>query len=512
MTETQKFLRYIFPAGSIVELRAILADGTVLSGRFTDLNSMAFTATDFDTWEDMSAIYYTLNPIAPDRAKRIGDWSANVMKSKARSTRDADVACRTLYLVDVDPVRPTGVCSTDGEKAEALNVTSNVHAYLAERGWPEPILVDSGNGYHLLYRGDRCNASSSAWVHVLKHLAGRFNSDGAKVDTSVGNAARISRLPGTFNRKGTHAPDRPHRRASVVSYPEQWEPVNHGTMVYALARSAGYEQEHKHKGSVRQEDRPELVIDDAGVRALIAEYPKILQYSHTIERGGLMMYVLAECPFAGRRHSGDPNKTAVTLSDTALGFRCLSDDCTGKGWRELKELLHDRTGRWPRTRIYDQSVTAEELFEWEVADYYQRMEHTITFRDDWRYDNATWQAIRSGAVAALDLSTDPTEWDLTFADLRDPFYGWAINELHWTQDPAEHDRLQSEYCGIIDRRDIQMIGAMMGKDNLFLIVRDRERPKDLTPERERLPTPAAWKKKRDERVLSALELKQFVEA
>jgi hypothetical protein len=57
---------------------------------------------------------------------------------------------------------------------------------------PQPILIDSGNGFHLNYQGDHCDANSKAWVNVLKHLAELFNTDAVKVDTTVGNASHLA--------------------------------------------------------------------------------------------------------------------------------------------------------------------------------------------------------------------------------------------------------------------------------------------------------------------------------
>jgi hypothetical protein len=273
MTHTQKFLQYVFPEGSIVEMRSMLADHTVVGGRFDNLASMAMQAADLDTWPEMWAIYFTLNPIHPDHAKYIGDYSANTLRSKVRSTGDRDVRHRQNYLIDFDSVRPSGVCSTDEEKAASLEVAERVRAYLIERGWPQPILIDSGNGFHLIYQGDHCDANSNAWVHVLKHLAATFDTDAVKVDTTVGNASRISRLPGTLNRKGENTQERPHRRCKLLSYPEEWMPVGHGPFIYRLACAAGFETVQREQ-TQRDTDRPELVDDiEEAIHDFIDEYP-----------------------------------------------------------------------------------------------------------------------------------------------------------------------------------------------------------------------------------------------
>ena len=65
---------------------------------------------------------------------------------------DADMLSRTWLLVDLDPPRTAGTNSTDVEKRAAREQAERVRAYLKSRDWPEPMLCDSGNGWHLQYR------------------------------------------------------------------------------------------------------------------------------------------------------------------------------------------------------------------------------------------------------------------------------------------------------------------------------------------------------------------------
>ena len=54
--------------------------------------------------------------------------------------------------------------------------------------WPAPVMIDSGNGYHLLYRIDlpADDVSKDLLRRVLKEVKQRFTgSDGAAVDTGT---------------------------------------------------------------------------------------------------------------------------------------------------------------------------------------------------------------------------------------------------------------------------------------------------------------------------------------
>lgn len=98
-------------------------------------------------------------------------------------------------------------------------------------GWQTPLLADSGNGAHLLYRIDLPNDDISRDLvkRCLEVLASMFNDAVAQVDTANFNAARIWKLYGTMSRKGDSTADRPHRRSQIILAPKLPEvvPVQH---------------------------------------------------------------------------------------------------------------------------------------------------------------------------------------------------------------------------------------------------------------------------------------------
>ena len=78
--------------------------------------------------------------------------------------------------------------------------------------------MDSGNGTHLLYGIGLPNDDESRKLvmECLEALAFKFNDKRVKIDTSVGNAARIWKVPGTLAAKGDDMPERPHRRSKFL--------------------------------------------------------------------------------------------------------------------------------------------------------------------------------------------------------------------------------------------------------------------------------------------------------
>jgi len=98
-----------------------------------------------------------------------------------------------------------------------------VRDYLRGQAWPEPLVGDSGNGAHLLYRVDLPNDRESLGLvkGILETLAFKFSNEAVGVDTTTCNAARIWKLYGTTARKGDDTEERPHRRSGLLKTRER---------------------------------------------------------------------------------------------------------------------------------------------------------------------------------------------------------------------------------------------------------------------------------------------------
>jgi hypothetical protein len=180
--------------------------------------------------------YFTPQQLAPAVFDRTKNMIVETKKRKGetfpRLTHDEDVTARRFLLVDVDPVRADGFkddSTTDDEKEAGWEVAEAVREYLAGRDWSEPLVVDSGNGYHLYYRlpepvcGGSTDGATDPIALTLKCLSSLIGSTRAKVDTAVFNSSRIMKVPGTWARKGAHTSTRPHRLSRVLNVPEGWE-------------------------------------------------------------------------------------------------------------------------------------------------------------------------------------------------------------------------------------------------------------------------------------------------
>lgn len=214
-TEIEAALASIVPAGTVFEIRCLSGNRKRVDAGYFDSPAAAATALSAIDGQ-YQGIYVTPNPVLPELFAR----SANRISTWANSqTHDPDVVRRKWLLVDVDPKRPSGISSTDQEHRAALNKAEAIAFMLKfECGFPDPMFNSSGNGAHLMYGADLPNTDEvrDAVQLFLRCLAARHNDTVCEVDTTVFNAARIWRVPGTWARKGDSVPDRPHRKACTV--------------------------------------------------------------------------------------------------------------------------------------------------------------------------------------------------------------------------------------------------------------------------------------------------------
>lgn len=217
--EAKRFFSLIARPGDVFELRGLArvnGQQHVTSGFFDDVAALAKAAVERSGKDD--GIYVTVNPVKPELLFRA---PKNTLRraGSGDTTSDRDVAWRRHLLVDIDPIRPAGISSSDGEHQAAIDQAKRMRDFLATKLWPEPILADSGNGAHLLYEIDLPVDDGGIVQRTLTTLHRLFSTTALKIDEKVYNPARISKVYGTLTRKGVDAPERPHRLARILEAP-----------------------------------------------------------------------------------------------------------------------------------------------------------------------------------------------------------------------------------------------------------------------------------------------------
>lgn len=316
-------LRLLVLAGPI-EIRALT--DRMLVERFASHLGAAEWADRIERQGQARAVYVTMNP-----------FNSALVTGIAAS--DAAVTARRWLLVDVDPVRPKDANSSKDELAIACSTARAIEEYLLGLGWPSPVRALSGNGAHLLYLVDLPNdAASKALVDgVLRHLSEAFSSERANVDTSVSNAARITKLYGTTTRKGPHSEERPHRVSKITRVPESLESVPLDRLAHVAALAPVPAQRAIPTGTYAAR---ESAYDLGDILARVA-------VRKTEERDGSTWYLIG-CPWAVEHSmSGGEKETALIVqSDGALGFKCLHSHCSSRGWEDVRSHLAIDTKQW----------------------------------------------------------------------------------------------------------------------------------------------------------------------
>ena len=216
-------LHRLLEPGQVAELRAIKVSTVsysfphTVSGYFDHdhLQEMAATASQLSS--DSKGVYVTLNVVRPDLLARHNN-RVGVAK-EGETTKDNEILSRRWLLIDLDPQRPSGTSATDEEKTRAWVKIHAIREFLRELSWPDPILADSGNGYHLLYSIDLPANDDGLVKRLLQALAKKFDDDFVEVDQRVFNPSRITKLYGTEVRKGDSIPLRPHRWSGIIDSP-----------------------------------------------------------------------------------------------------------------------------------------------------------------------------------------------------------------------------------------------------------------------------------------------------
>lgn len=288
----------------------------------------------FDNWDaalraveneptQYKAAYFTLNPIKLPAEIPLNPASLSTARNAASKS---DIARRVLLLVDLDPPRPAGLNSTDTEKQAARAQAEAVREYLCSRGWPEPMLCDSGNGWHLLYRIELANDDASA--ELIRGILARLHQLFPLVDAGNFDANRICKLYGSWARKGAHSDERPWRKSAIAEQGSD-----------AIVSEAQLRE-------VAPAQRPALAIENGNVKlqrllGFLDYYGVALRSDAREVSGGWQIEI--ECPWA-EEHSGEARRDTVVsfIAGLGNGFRCLHSHCTERHWREFRAELERR--------------------------------------------------------------------------------------------------------------------------------------------------------------------------
>lgn len=273
-------------------------------------------------------IYVTLNPTNPE-LYLTARANHRLIANNSR-TKDEEIGTITNILIDIDPKRPTGISSTEEEFQEALTVAEKIKNDAMSNGWPEPLLGISGNGGHLIFKTYLENKPENIKIikNVLEYLNNEYSTSKVEIDISVHNPARLTKVIGTHVRKGENIPERPHRRAKIISMPAEPKILSNEQLKQLSDAYVSKLTTEKHpiNNNKRFDFDVEAYLNHYGINVVDIK-----------NHGTGILYCLEECVFDP---SHRPNKASIGQAESGkLFYQCFHNSCRYHTWEEARKII-----------------------------------------------------------------------------------------------------------------------------------------------------------------------------
>jgi len=434
--EVKRAYQLLTIPGQVVEIRALEASldphsrfTRTLGGYFDNINDLL---KSISTIRSAMGIYITLHPCHPDILHRAKNKL--VEQKKDFSTPDKYITGYQRLAIDCDPERVSGISSTEEEHEKALAMCRKIREALREQGWPEPVLADSGNGGHLLYRIDLPTSDAQLVKRTLEGLQ-QFNEDDVHVDLTLFNPSRIIKLYGTLACKGDNTEERPHRLSRILEAPDALQIVSR-EQLEAIATPAEpvvkpketYQPSsngHKNYQYTRESFTLENFIAKHGIRVK----------SSSPYNGGTR-YLLEACAW-------DPSHTdnSACLYDmpNGLGASCSHHSCQGKHWKDFR-LVYE-------ANAYDRRDSTD----WKSKSYGPTpSEEAAYYNDEPKQPSldTVWQRLGENEWGDALLFSEIFQDRIVYDASNKEWYQW--NEHYWKLDGTNYVRqLVSGHLGSV---------------------------------------------------------------
>lgn len=304
----------------LVEVRIVdNAYKRTYSGYFTDVNTLLNEIRKYDNCN----IYFTLNAINPACYDR--EQHDRIVTKPKSTTSDNDIVGRDWILIDIDTKKPSDTNSTDEEKEMAKEVVNNVFKFLRDEGFEKPVVCDSGNGFHLLYKIAMKNSNENTTIckEFLQVLDMLFSNPNVEIDCTTFNSSRICKLYGTFSRKGSNTKKRPQRESKILRIPDDVKITPNEYFAKVAAMLPKPEQPSKSNYYSNEKFDLEAFLNKHHIAV-----------RNIVRTSSFTKYILDECPFNSSHRA--PDSAIFEMSNGGLGFKCLHSSCSQYTWKDFR--------------------------------------------------------------------------------------------------------------------------------------------------------------------------------
>ena len=154
--------------------------------------------------KNIQRVYTTVHCV-PQRRMELLPKDKLASVQKGQGIKSEDISAYRFFFVDVDVAE----LKKDGEKRNATyeehekarKVAERAREFLKSLGFPQPVVADSSNGFHLLYplKLTKSKAHDTLIKTALRALSEHVSEDSCKIDTVVCDRGRKIRMPGSLN-------------------------------------------------------------------------------------------------------------------------------------------------------------------------------------------------------------------------------------------------------------------------------------------------------------------------
>lgn len=289
------------------------------SGYFTDIETIL---REIKRYEKCN-LYFTLNVIDPACYSR--EQHDRISTRPKSTTSDMEILGRKWCLIDIDCEKPSDTNSTDEEKELAKGVVNEVYKFLRDEGFEKPIICDSANGYHLLYKQAMISnpQNTETMKNFLKVLDIYFSTDKVKIDCSTFNPSRICKLYGVISRKGSDTKERPQRESKILRVPQEVK----------ITANEYFEKVASYLPKPEKRDRSNnWGANSFDLDEFIQKYN--IKVRNIVTSHDYTKYIFEECPFNSSHRA--PDSAIFKMRDGSYGFKCLHNSCSQYTFKDFR--------------------------------------------------------------------------------------------------------------------------------------------------------------------------------
>ena len=309
---------------------------------------------------DDEQVYFVLNTI--DNACYGRQQSEKIVKSPKITTNDNDIIRRHWVMCDFDPVRKSGTNSSNDELELSHKRAQDVFKFLRERGFSEPIICVSGNGYHLMYRIDEDNSDANTEIikGFFKYMSTQFSDDKVDFDEKNFNLARLCKLYGTTAKKGANLSDRPWRESRILYVPKEVQT----TPIEKFKELADLLPKEEAKQTF---NKPNRQYNNApfDLRTWLQEHGIVYREKKS---GASTLYELEYCPWVDTHSDRKKWDSALFVDGRGkITFNCTHSHCKGKTWQDVR-LFYEPDAYDRPQYVHQRPVNAPQKPRYEIKD------------------------------------------------------------------------------------------------------------------------------------------------